>query len=116
MITMQHPDSLSLGEFRTKVTSAAREPLLARIAKLEAQISELLKDRARLDWLDKQVKHHPVYSGYSWQEAGYENDRGLVCKIQTKKERTSVREAIDNAINTLQKEDDFSYICYLNNN
>lgn len=46
---MQYPDSLSLEEFRTKVTCAAREPLLARIAKLEAQNSELLKDRARLD-------------------------------------------------------------------
>ena len=71
---------------------------LRRIAELEAQLSELRKDTARLDWMDAQVNNHPVYNGYSWQEAGYENDRGLVCKIQTKKERTSVRKAIDIAM------------------
>lgn len=102
MTTTQQPEALSLEEICTVVTHAAREPLLAQIAKIESELKELRKDRARLDWLDKQVKHHPVYSGYSWQEAGYENDRGLVCKIQTKKERTSVREAIDKVINTLK--------------
>ena len=100
----QQPEALSPEEFRDKVTRAAREPLLAQIAKIETELKELRKDRARLDWLDKQVKHHPVYSGYSWQEGGWENERGLVCKIQTKKERTSVREALDKAINTLQKD------------
>ena len=104
MTKTQQPEALSLEEICAAVTRAAREPLLAQITKIESELFELRKDRARLDWLDKQVKHHPVYSGYSWQEAGYENDRGLVCKIQTKKERTSVREAIDKVINTLQKD------------
>ena len=102
MTSMRHSDQLSLEEFRTAVTHAAREPLLAQITKIESELFELRKDRARLDWLDKQVKHHPVYNGYSWQESGWESDRGLVCKIQTKKERTSVREAIDKVINTLK--------------
>ena len=104
MTKTQQPEALNLEEFRAKVTRAAREPLLAQITKLESELKELRKDRACLDWLDKQVKNHPVYSGYSWQEGGWESDRGLVCKIQTKKERTSVREAIGKAINTLQKD------------
>ena len=102
MTTTQQPEALNLEEFRAKVTRAAREPLLAQITKLESELKELRKDRDRLDWLDKQVKHHPVYSGYSWQEGGWESGPGLVCKIQTKKERTSVREAIDKVINTLK--------------
>ena len=102
MTTTRQPEALSPEEFRAAVTHAAREPLLAQIAKIESELKELRKDRARLDCLDEQVKHHPVYSGYSWQEGGWESDRGLVCKIQTKKERTSVREAIDKVINTLK--------------
>ena len=35
----QQPEALNLEEFRVKVTRAAREPLLARIAELEAQLS-----------------------------------------------------------------------------
>ena len=102
MTTTRQPEALSPEEFRAAVTHAVREPLLAQITKMESELKKLRKDRDRLDWLDKQVKNHPVYSGYSWQEAGYENDRGLVCRIQTKKERTSVREAIDKVINTLK--------------
>lgn len=102
MTTTRQPEALSPEEFHTAVTHAAREPLLAQITKLQSELKELRKDRARLDWLDKQVKHHPVYSGYSWQEVGWESERGLVCRIQTKKERTSVREAIDKVINTLK--------------
>lgn len=37
MTTTQQPEALNLEEFRAKVTCAAREPLLARIAELEAQ-------------------------------------------------------------------------------
>ena len=98
MSTTQQPEALSLEEFRTAVIHAAREPLLAQITKIESELKELRKDRARLDWLDKQVKHHPVYSGYSWQEVGYENDRGLVCRIQGKKQKKTVRQAIYAAI------------------
>jgi len=39
MNTTQQPEALNLEEFRAKVTHAAREPLLARIAELEAQLS-----------------------------------------------------------------------------
>ena len=35
MSTTQQPEALNLEEFRAKVTRAAREPLLARIAELE---------------------------------------------------------------------------------
>lgn len=35
----QQPEALNLEEFRVKVTHAAREPLLARIAELEAQLA-----------------------------------------------------------------------------
>ena len=92
MTTTQQPEALSLEEICTAVTHTACESLLAQIAKIESELFELRKDRARLDWLDKQVKHHPVYSGYSWQEAGYENDRGLVCQIQRKSERQFVKQ------------------------
>jgi hypothetical protein len=37
----QKPEALNLEEFRAKVTHAAREPLLARIADLEAQLSDI---------------------------------------------------------------------------
>ena len=39
MTNTQKPEALSLEEFRAKVTRAAREPLLARIAELESQLS-----------------------------------------------------------------------------
>ncbi len=39
MTTTQQPEALNLEEFRAKVTRAAREPLLSRIKKLEAQLS-----------------------------------------------------------------------------
>ena len=41
MTTTQQPEALNLEEFRAKVTHAAREPLLARIAELEAQLSAI---------------------------------------------------------------------------
>ena len=41
MTTTQQPEALNLEEFRTKVTRAAREPLLARIEELEAQLSAI---------------------------------------------------------------------------
>ena len=37
----QQPEALNLEEFRAKVTRAAREPLLARIEDLEAQLSAI---------------------------------------------------------------------------
>ena len=37
----QQPEALNLEVFRAKVTRAAREPLLARIAELEAQLSAI---------------------------------------------------------------------------
>ena len=39
MNTTQQPEALNLEEFRAKVTHAAREPLLARIAELEAMLA-----------------------------------------------------------------------------
>ena len=41
MSNTQKPEALNLEEFRAKVTRAAREPLLARIAELEAQLSAI---------------------------------------------------------------------------
>lgn len=41
MSNTQQPEALNLEEFRAKVTSAAREPLLARIAELEAQLAAI---------------------------------------------------------------------------
>lgn len=41
MNTTQQPEALNLEEFRAKVTHAAREPLLARIAELEEQLSAI---------------------------------------------------------------------------
>ena len=41
MTKTQQPEELNLEEFRAKVTRAAREPLLARIAELEAQLSAI---------------------------------------------------------------------------
>lgn len=69
-----------------------------REAALLSKVAQLEKDAGRLDWLDKQVKDHVVYNGYTWQEAGYEDNRGLVCAIQGKKQKLSVRQAIDTAM------------------
>ena len=41
MTPTQQPEALNLEEFRAKVTRAAREPLLARIAELESQLSAI---------------------------------------------------------------------------
>lgn len=41
MSNTQQPEALNLEEFRAKVTHAAREPLLARIAELEEQLSAI---------------------------------------------------------------------------
>ena len=41
MSNTQQPEALNLEEFRAKVTRAAREPLLARIAELESQLSAI---------------------------------------------------------------------------
>ena len=41
MSITQQPDALNLEEFRAKVTHAAREPLLARIAELKEQLSAI---------------------------------------------------------------------------
>ena len=96
MTTTQQPEALNLEEFRAKVTRAAREPLLARIAELEEQ---LLADTVRLNWLDAQVKNHAVFNGFLWrQECGWESDRGLVCVIQDKKQKKTARQAIDAAM------------------
>ena len=96
MSNTQQPEALNLEEFRAKVTRAAREPLLARIAELEEQ---LLADTVRLNWLDAQVKNHAVFNGFLWrQECGWETDRGLVCVIQDKKQKKTARQAIDAAI------------------
>lgn len=62
------------------------------------QVQTDVRDAARLDWLDAQVKCHPVYNGYTWQEAGYEDNRGLVCAIQKPKQKLTARKAIDAAI------------------
>ena len=80
--------------------------LHARIAELEAQLSAThptqqgldAADTIRLNWLDAQVKNHAVYNGFLWQEVGWESDRGLVCAIQGKKQKKTVRQAIDAAI------------------
>ena len=55
-------------------------------------------DTIRLNWLDAQVKNHAVFNGFLWQECGWENNRGLVCAIQGKKQKKTVRQAIDVAI------------------
>ena len=103
MTTTQQPEALNLEEFRAKVTRAAREPLLARIAELEEQ---LLADTVRLNWLDAQVKNHAVFNGFLWrQECGWEIDRGLVCVIQDKKQKKTARQAIDAAIDAQAKEE-----------
>ena len=79
--------------------SAERElSLISKMKSLEKENASLKPDASRLDWLDSQVKRHVVCSGYAWQEAGYESDRGLVCMIQGKRDRMSARQAIDTAI------------------
>ena len=55
-------------------------------------------DTLRLNWLDSQVKNHAVHNGFLWQEGGWESNRWLVCAIQGKKQKKTVRQAIDVAI------------------
>ena len=52
------------------------------------------EDTILLNWVDAQVKNHAVYDGFLWQEAGWESNRGLVCAIQGKKQKKTVRQAI----------------------
>lgn len=82
------------------------EALQSRVNELEAQLSAThptqqgldAADTIRLNWLDAQVKNHAVHNGFLWQEGGWESDRGLVCAIQGKKQKKTVRQAIDAAI------------------
>ena len=63
-------------------------------------------DTALLNWLDAQVKNHAVHNGFLWQEGGWESDRGLVCAIQGKKQKKTVRQAIDAALAAQAKQGD----------
>ena len=62
-------------------------------------------DTIRLNWLDAQVKNHVIYNGFLWQEGGWESNRGLVCAIQGKKQKKTVRQAINDAIDAQAKEE-----------
>ena len=65
MSITQQPDALNLEEFRAKVTHAAREPLLARIAELEAQLSTI--GAGGVEPLRKQaVPHTKVKADFRW--------------------------------------------------
>lgn len=65
------------------------------IAQLSSALTKHKADTFRLDWLEAQIKDHPVHTGYEWHEGGYENDRGLVCVIRNKKQAMTARQAID---------------------
>ena len=69
--------------------------LKSQLEAAQAKLTRLTDDVKRLDWLDKQVKGHPYYTGYAWQETGYESDLGLVCKIQSGENKMTARQAID---------------------
>ncbi len=78
-------------------TADALDGLLAEVSAPAAQGMDAA-DTARLNWLDAQVKNHAVHNGFLWQEGGWESDRGLVCAIQGKKQKKTVRQAIDAAL------------------
>ena len=69
MTTTQQPEALNLEEFRAKVTHAAREPLLARIAELEAQLSAI--GAGGVEPLRKQANPASVITGAIFDFAGY---------------------------------------------
>ena len=63
-----------------------------------ARADSVLEDTARLDWLDKQIKVQDLYTGFVWRaEGSYEENMGLVGKVQAKKEKMTARQAIDAA-------------------
>ena len=63
-----------------------------------AKADSVLEDAARLDWLDKQIKAQDLYTGFGWRaEGSYEENMGLVGKVQAKKEKMTARQAIDAA-------------------
>ena len=69
-----------------------------------AQADSVQEDSARLDWLDKQIKAQDLYTGFGWRaEGSYEENMGLVGKVQAKKEKMTARQAID-AARAAQKE------------
>ena len=79
-------------------TADALDGLLAEVSAPAAQVMDAA-DTMRLNWLDAQVKNHVIYNGFLWQECGgWEENRGLVCAIQGKKQKKTVRQAIDAAI------------------
>ena len=54
----------------------------------QAQADSVQEDAARLDWLDKQIKAQDLYTGFGWRaEGSYEENMGLVGKVQAKKEK-----------------------------
>ncbi len=86
-------------------TADALDGLLAEVSAPAAQVMDAA-DTARLNWLDAQVKNHAVYNGFLWQEVGWESDRGLVCAIQGKKQKKTVRQAIDAALAAQAKQEE----------
>ena len=67
-------------------------------APAQAQADSVQEDAARLDWLDKQIKAQDLYTGFGWRaEGSYEENMGLVGKVQAKKEKMTARQAIDAA-------------------
>ena len=62
------------------------------------KVESVQEDAARLDWLDKQIKAQDLYTGFGWRaEGSYEENMGLVGKVQAKKEKMTARQAIDAA-------------------
>ena len=93
-----HQQELASYRFTVENRDARILELEARVQELEAVQERLAKDSKRLDWLDRKNQGHPYYTGYVWQKEGYEDNRGLVAAIQTKKEMMSARQAIDAAM------------------
>ena len=79
MTTTQQPEALNLEEFRAKVTRAAREPLLARIAELEASESRTITQRDHCEEvIDRMADavlgkdRHEWTSNYDYMDAAQE--------------------------------------------
>lgn len=98
---LDYPLHVTMRQFEDAAAELRR--LHARVQELEAAQMRLGEDSERLDWLDQKNKGHPYYTGYVWQKEDYENNRGLVAAIQSKKEMMSARQAIDAAMRITQE-------------
>ena len=97
----QQPEALNLEEFRVKVTRAAREPLLARITELEAQLGAAQQGMPLQSPQNLLAELERIAEKYAWsfQDAGTETYAEQV-QAKTRKAKQSLTAELKAALAT----------------